>query len=300
MQKLAPLPATGQLVSPGPSLARPVVLALAAVYAIWSSTYLALRVVVEHVPPMLAGAARFSAAGLVLLAVARARGERMPTARTWAKAAPVGVLLFTLGNGLVATAERTASSGAAAIACATMPLWAAGLSLAFGERPSRRDWCGLAVGFAGVVLLCAGSELRGDGLATAFLVLAPVSWALGSVLARRFQAEPGLATSAAQMIAGAVACLALALASGERVPAHVPPRALLALAYLVVFGSLVGYTAYAYLLRKARPTVAMSYAYVNPALAVLLGAAAYGETPTAGTLAATGLVVAGVAVAVRR
>jgi drug/metabolite transporter (DMT)-like permease len=191
-------------------------------------------------------------------------------------------------------AERTASSGASAVAWAMVPIWAALVAVAFGERPARREWAGLALGFVGVAALAAGSELRGDLRALALLAIGPAAWALGSVLARRSPSPPGLASAASPMLGGGLLTLAVGLATGERWPASLTPRAAFALAYLVIGGSVLGYAAYAYLLRRARPAVAMSYAYVNPAIAVVLGAAIGGEHLGPGVCLALALVAAGV------
>jgi drug/metabolite transporter (DMT)-like permease len=271
----------------------PLLLALAAVYIVWGSTYLAMRIAVEGLPPMLMGAVRFSIAGAILMAYLASRGHALPTVRQWIHALPVGGLLFVGGNGLVAIAEQSISSG-----IATMPLWMALLALASGERPRRREWLGLAVGFAGVVALSSGAELRADLGASIVLLLSPLSWAIGSLLARRLPMPSGLMAAAAQMLAGGALLFVVSAARGERWPAAAPLDALLAVIYLIVFGSLIAFTAYSWLLRHARPAVATSYAYVNPALAVLLGAALGAEQVGWATLVATPLIVAAVAVIV--
>ncbi len=274
----------------------PLVLAsLAAVYLIWSSTYLAIRYAVESLPPLLSSGARYVVAGSVLYAGLRARRVAAPTGRQWMLSLPVGGLMFLGGNGLVVLAEQRVSSGLAAVACAAMPLFACAISHLFGERPSRREWAGVALGFGGVVLLTVG-ELRAARADGAFLLLAPAGWALGTVLARRVGVPKGAMSSATLMIAGGLLTMAVALARGEQLPADVPLRGALALAYLAVFGSLVGFSAYTYLLRHTTTALATSYAYVNPVLAVLLGAAVGGEKPGAGLIVPGALVVAGVAV----
>lgn len=286
-------------IASAPRVSARVKLSLVLVYAVWSSTYLALRIVVEELPAFLSGGVRYVAAGVILAAVLRARGAPLPTARQWLLALPVGSLMFVMGNGFVAVAERTVSSGIAAVACATMPLAAAGLSLFWGERPAAREWAGLGLGFVGVVLLCLGSDLRADPLAMGLLMMAPLGWALGSILARRLALPSGLMSAASQMVAGGLAMLVLSPLVGEPLPHAVSWRSGLALAYLVVFGSLVGFSAYSYLLRATRPAIAMSYAYVNPALAVVLGALVMSERLSASAIGATALIVSGVLVLVR-
>lgn len=274
------------------------VLALAAVYIVWGSTYFAMRVAVEGLPPIGMGAVRFVVAGAVLLGIARMRGTAWPTSRQWLSTVPVGALFFVGGNGLVAIAEQSIDSGIAAVVCATMPLWTAVLATLAGERSSRREWLGLAVGFAGVVILVGGASATGEPLHYALVILSPLSWAIGSILSRRIVMPDGLTAAGAQMLTGGLAMTIVSLALGETWPTTQPADSWLALAYLVVFGSLVGFTAFAWLLRNTRPALATSYAYVNPALAVLVGTAFGGEALGVSTIAATGLIVAAVALVV--
>jgi drug/metabolite transporter (DMT)-like permease len=218
-----------------------------------------------------------------------------PRARDWLRAAAPGVFLFLGGNGLVAIAETSVASGGAAVVCATMPLWVGVLGAATGTRPSRREWLSLVLGFVGVVILMGGPSLAGRSLHVALLVCSPICWAIGSVLSRRLPkqgADHGTwMVPAQQMLGGAAALVVVGLVRGERVPTAASASAWLALAYLFVFGSLVAFTAYNWLLRNARPTVATSYAYVNPIIAVVIGAAFSGETLGVTTLAAVVLIV---------
>jgi drug/metabolite transporter (DMT)-like permease len=276
---------------------------LAAVYLIWSSTYLAMRIAVQELPPLLMASLRFFAAGLVLLAIAKHRRVAWPSARQWLRVVPVGALLFLGGNGFVAIAELSVSSGGAAVVCATMPLWTGVLAAISGEKPSRREWLSLIVGFAGVVVLMGGPSLAGEPLHIVLIVLAPVSWSLGSILARRQAASVNTDTflsSGMQMITGSAVLLVAAIARGEQLPAHASTESWLALGYLFVFGSVVGFTAYNWLLRRARPVVATSYAYVNPILAVVIGAVVSGEALGATTLVANVLIGGAVALALAR
>jgi drug/metabolite transporter (DMT)-like permease len=276
---------------------------LAAVYLIWSSTYLAMRIAVQELPPLGMASLRFAAAGLALLVIAKQRGAAWPTARQWLRVVPIGALLFVGGNGFVGIAELSVSSGGAAVVCATMPLWTGVLAAVGGERPTRREWLSLIVGFFGVIVLMGGPSLQGQPLHIVLIILAPVSWSLGSILARRNAASSSIDTfmsSAMQMIAGAVLLAIAAFVRGEPLPLHASAKAWLAVAYLFVFGSLVGFTAYNWLLRNARPVVATSYAYVNPILAVLIGAAISGEALGATTLIANALIVGAIALAFTR
>jgi drug/metabolite transporter (DMT)-like permease len=286
---------------------------LAAVYLIWSSTYLAIRVAVAELPPLLAASMRFLAAGSAMLAIARRRGAAWPALRDWLRAAPVGTLLFLGGNGCLCLAEASTggvSSGGTAVVSATMPLWVGVLgALSLGRRargdarPTAREWLALALGFGGVVVLMNGPSLAGDRLHVALAIASPILWGTGSLLARRTKgtggAHAGLVGPSLQMLTGGVVLLAVSLARGSRLPLHASTGAWLALAYLVVFGSLLGFTAYMWLLRNARPAVATSYAFVNPVLAVLIGAALYGEPLGWTTLVANGLIVAAVILVLR-
>jgi drug/metabolite transporter (DMT)-like permease len=266
-----------------------------AVYLIWSSTYLALKIAIDGLPILLMGGTRYLCAGLILLTVLKARGSAWPTPREWLYSLPVGALMFLVGNGFVAIAEKTIATGVAAVCCAAMPLFAAAIATLIGERPKAREWVGLAIGFAGVVVLFLGADLRTEPSGAALLVLAPIGWAIGSMLTRKLPLPPGLMAAATQMVMGGLLTIVVGFGRGEVIPAGAPLPALGAMLYLIVFGSLVGFTAYTYLLRNTRPSIAMSYAYVNPAIAVLLGAVLHGEKVGSETVGATALIVAGVA-----
>jgi drug/metabolite transporter (DMT)-like permease len=272
--------------------------ALGAVYLVWGSTYLAMRVVVAAVPPFAMASARYLAVGLFLLLVLKLRGASWPTARQWAWSVPVGALMFVLGNGTVAFAEKHLSSGIAAVVCGTMPLWAAALGPLWGERATPREWAGLALGFLGVATLGLGRELRAEPLHAAVLLLAPIAWAAGSMLARAWPLPKGLMSAATQMTTGGAMMGLLSLALGERVPDRVPLEVVASWLYLCVFGSLIAYSAYTYLLKVTRPAVATSYSYVNPVIAVLLGALFGGERAGPEVIAAVLLVVSATAMVV--
>ena len=279
------------------------VVALAAVWLIWGSTYLAMRIAVAQLPPFGMGGARFVLAGSALLVIVRLRGETMPSRRTWLVAVPVGALLFLCGNGLVVMAEQTLPSSVAAIVCATTPLIASALAALRGERPRRVEIIGMMLGIAGVGLLGIGSPLAVGGWRALLVLLAPVGWAIGSLVARAESARAGSSTrglgaAGAHMIAGGVWMLLMSTLLGEHMPEHLAWGPVAAWAYLVVFGSLVGFSAYSWLLAHSRPPVAMSYAYVNPVIAVLLGAALGGEHIGWATLGATALIGGGVMAAV--
>ncbi len=295
---------TSDVAVPRPAVEPRLVASLAAVYLIWSSTYLAIRIAVQELPPLTMASMRFLAAGGVMLAVARRRGAAWPSPRAWLSALPIGALLFLGGNGFVALAETSVSSGGAAVVCATMPLWVGVLGVGCGERPTAREWLSLVLGFIGVVVLMGGPALAGDSLHVALILGSPVLWALGSLVARRLKLAEGaqatVVSAALQMITGGVVLAIVGLATGEALPTHASVHAWLAVGYLAVFGSIIGFTAYAWLLGHARPVVATSYAYVNPILAVLIGAALYGEPLGWTTVVANVLIVGAILLALKK
>lgn len=280
---------------------RGVALALAIVWSVWGSTYLAMRVAVSALPPWGMAGARFVAAGAILLAVARVRGEAWPARRAWAAAVPTGFLLFFIGNGFVAVAEQSIASGLAAVVCATTPLVSSAMSALRGDKPSRAEIAGTALGFAGVAVLALGSPLSGGGWPAVLLLFAPVGFAAGSLLAKRSHQHAGgpFSTTATHMLAGGALMLGASVARGERVPDVIATPAILAWLYLVVLGSVVAFSAYAWLLRNARTSLAMSHAYVNPLVAVLLGALVSREPLGVATVVSAVLIASGVIVALR-
>lgn len=299
-----PAPAHAQADAP----ARRVLLPLITVYIVWGSTYLAVRIALAGFPPMLLAAIRFLCAGAALLVVLRVRGgpRALPRAHHWLAAAPVGLLLFLCGNGFVVLAEVHIGSGVTAVVVSTMPLWMAIWATAGGERPGARECLGLAIGFGAVAVLAGGADLRASPGATLVLLLSPICWATGSTLSRRLSrsASPArppaglLAAAAAQMIVGGLGALLVALLAGEHMSGLPPARPMLAMIYLVAVGSLVGFTAYSWLLRHARPAVATSYAFVNPVLAVLLGSVLAAEPLRWQTALATPMVALSVALVI--
>ena len=247
---------------------------------------------------------RFVAAGSTLLVVALRRGARIPPPRAWLRMLPIGVLLFVCGNGFIAIAEQSVPSGGAAVVAATMPLWIGVLGRFFGTTVTAREWLSLVLGFVGVVVLMGGPSLAGEPVHVALLLCAPIAWAFGSLLARRTkdigETHATFVGPALQMLTGGAALFVVATIRGEAWPAHASTQAYLSLVYLFAFGSVIGFTAYGWLLAHARPVVATSYAYVNPILAVLLGAAIYGEPLGGTTVVANVLIVTAVMLALRR
>ncbi|MEJ2502814.1 MAG: drug/metabolite exporter YedA [Gemmatimonadota bacterium] len=254
-----------------------VLAALLAVYLVWGSTYLAIRFAVETLPPFLMAGVRFTVAGALLYGWRRAVGFPRPTGRQWAAATVVGGLMLLGGNGGVVWAEQWVESGTAALIVATVPLWMVLMDwLRPGGRPPRPAvWLGIAVGLAGVAILLGVPDPGPRYLAgTTVLLLASVAWAAGSLYSRSATLPAPLLATGMQMLAGGLLLLLAGLLAGEPAtfePSTFSTRSLLALAYLVAFGSLVGYSAYVWLLRVTPPALASTYAYVNPVVAVMLG-----------------------------
>jgi len=289
-------------------------IALWTVYIVWGSTYLAIRVLVhpsvgEGLPPLIAAGARFIVAGLVMFALTVGRpapdGRPDPLGpRQWGACAVVGLALLLGGNGLVSIAERRVASGPTAVIIATVPIWAAIIvAVTGGGRIGRRNLVGLMLGFIGVAALVAGDGGgRLDPLGVTLLLLASLCWSAGSVWSRTapLPRRP-LVMTGMEMMCGGLGCLVAGLASGEAGSVHlgaVPGRAWLALAYLIVFGSMAAYTAYVWLLGNAPLPLVTTYAYVNPLVAVLLGSLLLGEHFTVRTAIATVVIVGGVALIV--
>ena len=282
--------------SPAPPRLWAIALALVSLYVVWGSTYLGIRYALEGYPPFLLGAIRMAIAGALMYVVLRWRGIPAPTRSQWKQLWWLSIFMVLLSNGLVNVAEQEVSSGMAAVAVASMPLWAALFALMRGERPSRNEWIGLAVGFAGVLWLNAGSDLAGTPKGMIALLIAPVAWAWGSIWSRGRDLPMPFMSAAGQMLTGSIWMLGAALLTGERMNEWPPLDATLALGYLVTFGSIIGFTAYIWLLHHVRPALATSYAYVNPPIAVLFGVLLAGEAFSMHELAAMGVILAGVAI----
>jgi drug/metabolite transporter (DMT)-like permease len=271
-------------------------LSLMAVYVIWGSTYLALRYLVEDFPPFIGNGIRFVLAGFAMYWFLRRRGTPAPTTRHWWSATQIGTLLMLGGVGLVALAEaRGVGSGLAATAVAAMPLWAALWAGLFGRWPSRREWLGLVVGLAGVIILSREGDFAGNALGITLMIAAPISWAFGSVWSQRIPLPMGAMATAMEMAAGGGVLLVVGFARGEAFNTAPGLDGWLALAYLTTFGSIVAFSAYMYLLNTVRPALATSYAYVNPVVAVLLGVTLGSEVLSGQAYIALPLILGGVA-----
>ncbi|MEA2440320.1 MAG: hypothetical protein QOH76_1744 [Thermoleophilaceae bacterium] len=284
-------------------------LCLGIVYVVWGSTYLAIRVAVETMPPLLMGAARFTAAGLLLYGVARFRGApsvRSLTRQQIGACWLVGSLLAAGGNGVVNVAEQYIPSSLAALVISSVPLWVVVMRRVTGESVPRVTMASVAVGFGGVALLLlpGGATHLGKPIGFVLVVFAAFSWALGSFTSRRVPLPTdALLSTAVQMFGGGVTLLVAGLVTGESSDVH-PDRfsgdSLIAFAYLIFIGSLVAYTAYVWLLQNAPISKVATYAYVNPVIAILLGWSILSENVTATMLVGAVVIVCSVAATVRR
>lgn len=271
-------------------------LAMLTTYTIWGSTYLAIKYAIDTLPPFLMSGTRFLIAGGVLLFYLWMRGEALPTRLQWRNSLIIGTMLMGVGMGGVAFAEQWVDSGLAALAVAVIPIYTA-LFAGFSEGwPSRIQTFGLVIGFGGVILLNVGSEMWAEPIGAIAMIIAPMSWSLGSVISRRMDLPKGLMSSAATMLGGGITLTLAGLVTGEKITETPSMESLLGMAYLIVFGSLLGYSAYSYLLRNAKPIVATSYAYVNPVIAVILGAVFLSEAITLQTVIAAAVIVVGVVI----
>ena len=295
--------------TPSPAAATPsrasVVAAFAAVYTIWGSTYLAILFAIETIPPFLMAGVRFLIAGAVLYAWVRLRGAQRPPRQAWKHALVIGGLLLLGGNGAVVWAEQSVPSGVAALLVASVPFWMVLLDWLRpgGVRPTLGVLAGLLFGFGGIALLVGPGELGGGGvppLGAAVLVVGSFAWSVGSIYSRGVpHPEPPLLGTAMEMLCGGALLVAFGLLTGEGARLAldaVTLRSLLALLYLIVFGSLIGYSAYVFLLKVSTPARVSTYAYVNPVVAVLLGWAFAGEPLTMRVLMASAVIIGSVVV----
>ena len=286
-------------------------LGMLVLYLVWGSTYLGIAIAVDSIPPFMMAAARFLLAGSILLTFSIAREGRsfvLPSRREVRDSTIVGALLLGGGMGLVAFGEQTIPSGIAALLIAMMPVWVAIFGGIFlGERLPRLAVVGIAVGFAGVAILVGPSAVGGAGaldpLGLAACILSPIAWSIGSLFASHRAVLPGrsLVATGLQMLLGGLVLSAMAALAGEFATfdaAAVTRDSLIAFAYLTVIGSLLAFTVFGWMLRVAPLPLVATYAYVNPVVAVILGAVVLGETIDARTLVAGAVIVFAVALIV--
>jgi drug/metabolite transporter (DMT)-like permease len=271
---------------------------LVVVYLVWGSTYLAIRVALEGLPPLLMAALRNLVAGpLVLGWMFWRRGPR-PTARQWRNGVVMGIMMMGLGNGCVCLAEQLVPSGIAALFVGGAPVFAILFSLAFGAHPRLFEWLGVLLGLAGMFVLNFDARAAASPLGVVLLVIATASWSLATVLQPRLDMPKGGMSAGVQMVGGGVFLMLMSLLRGEQLHTPVPSQAWLALLYLIVFGSILAYSAFVYVINNSRPALATSYAYVNPIVAVGLGAAFAAEHVSGPQLLGMAVILAGVALVV--
>lgn len=280
----------------------PIAAGLLAVYVFWGGTYLAMKFAIETMPPFMMAGIRFLTAGALVYAWQMSKGAPRPSAAHWKNAAIVGGLLLLGGNGGVVWAEQMVSSGIAAIIVATVPLWMALIAWLWqgGKRPNSLILGGLLIGFMGIILLVksSGSDVSGTAApwtGYAALVAASLAWAVGSMYSRVAKLpEAPLLAIAMQMLTGGFFCLVFGLLTGEAgrfQVAAISLQSALALGYLIFFGSIIGFSAFIWLLKAADPTLVSTYAYVNPIVAVILGWLLAGEQMTVQAAAAAAIIV---------
>ena len=269
--------------------------ALLACYLVWGSTYLAIRFALASLPPFFQMGSRFLVAGALLMAWVRWRGGAWPTPLQWRNALVIGTLMLGGGMGLTAAATVHIGSGLIATFIAVVPMMVCGWGLLFGQRPNRLELAGMAVGLAGVMLLVRGASFAAAPVGIACITAATLAWSLGSVLSTtRVPLASGPTGFASEMLCGGAVLILISLALGEQPVWPPAPLAIAAWIYLVVFGSLIAFSAYLYLLANASPALATSYAFVNPLIALFLGVVLANEAVSGGEWVACGVILAGV------
>jgi drug/metabolite transporter (DMT)-like permease len=277
------------------------------IYLVWGSTYLAIKWGVKTIPPFAMGGTRFLIAGTLLYGWARVRGAAPPTGREWRASVIIGTMLLFIGNGSVSWASQRVSSGITSVIVATVPLWLVLCEAWQGKRPRIIQIVGVVIGLVGVALLvipsrsgvgASGARAAIDPLGALMLATSSLSWTIGSLYSRTaHQAKPSTLAIGMQMLVGGVLLMAFSWAIGEwsRISFDaISTRSVLSLAYLITFGSLIGFSTYMWLLTVASPTAVGTYAYVNPIVAVLLGVALGGERLPPTAFAAMGIIIGGV------
>ena len=278
-----------------------IILAFAAIYTIWGTTYLGIRVAVETIPPFFMAGGRFLFSGILIFIILRLRGVPMPKRLHWRSAVFLGAFLIVGGNGLVTWSEQQVPSSTAALVVATMPLWMALFDwLIFkGKRPGKRVNLGLVLGLAGIALLIGPGQILGTAsfslTALLILLLAPILWSLGSLYSRQaVLPENTFMAISMEMLAGGLLLLLAGLVTGEAGQLQISAfstRSLAAMAYLTIFGSIIAFTAYIWLLKQVAATKVATYTYVNPVFAVFLGWLILGESITTTTIAAVVVII---------
>jgi drug/metabolite transporter (DMT)-like permease len=248
-----------------------IIACLLAVYILWGTTYYAIKVAITGFATFFFVGTRFVVAGGLLLSWQMLRGAPLPTLAQWRGAALVGCLLLLAGNGTVAMGEHWVSSGAAVALISSVPLTTAAWSCLFGERPTRLEWLAMAVGSAGIAVMLLGHDLRASPLGVGVVLGGSICWSLGTVLARRVEVPPGATGFGAEMLCAGIAGFIVSALAREPWVFSTAFKPWAAWSYLVVFGSLIGFSAFRFLVERVSATLATTYAYVNPPVALLVG-----------------------------
>jgi drug/metabolite transporter (DMT)-like permease len=282
-----------------PAVAKPPALlvgaCLLAVYIVWGTTYFAIKVAIEGIAPFFLVGTRFIAAGVLLLGWQVLRGAPLPTPRQWGGAALVGFLLLVVGNGAVSVAEHWVSSGATVALISTMPLATALWSGAFGEWPRRAEWIAIALGGVGAAIMLLGRDLQGSVTGTLLILFGTISWSLGTVLSRRLDIPHGPTGFGAEMLTAGLMGLIISAALGEHWSMPHVAHVWWAWGYLVVFGSLIAFSAYRFVVERVSASLAATYAYVNPPVALAVGWWLGNETFSANVLVGLPVVLGAIA-----
>ncbi len=269
--------------------------ALLACYLVWGSTYLTIRYALVSFPPYFQMGSRFVVAGVLLMAWMRWRGAARPSLIGWRNAAVVGSLMLAAAMGWLASVQQYIGSGLIATFIAIVPMVVCAFGLLAGKRPTRLELAGMALGAVGVLLLVRGASFSASPVGIVLIAGSVVAWSMGSVLqTTRLPLAPGPTGFASEMLCGGAVLMVISLALGEQPSWPPQPLALAAWAYLVVFGSLIAFSAYLYLLANATPALATSYAFINPVIALALGVRLGGEVVSSGEWLACGVILMGV------
>jgi drug/metabolite transporter (DMT)-like permease len=271
-----------------------IALALFCTYFIWGSSYLAVRFAIESFPPFLVASSRAVLAGALLYTILWFRGSTHPKPAEWLGAGVVGFLLLTLASGAVTYVQQTVISSVAALSIATVPIWMAIFSSFWGHHPSKREGLGIIIGFAGIALLNFGGSLYGNISSALLLMFAAATWSFGSVWSKHLAMPKGLMGAACQMLLGGLILFAFSQFQGEAWPSQISQKSWLAMCFLVIFGSLVAYSAYQYLLKTVRPLVASSNTFINPIVAFIVGIWLANESVTSTEYVALAVILVGV------
>jgi drug/metabolite transporter (DMT)-like permease len=248
------------------------IIAIILLYTTWSSTYLAIRIAVRTISPIMMTSVRFLAAGALMYIIALLNGEKQPTGKELLGGSIVGIVLFLVSNVMLCWAEESVGSGLSAVAVSSGAFWICLISGLFGRWPTKMEWFGIAIGFAGIVILATGGEMKGKTAGTIVLLLSSIAWAFGSVLSRQIPVPKGFMGNGIEMLAGGFGSLIVLYATGGSLAAfHPSSESLWALIYLITVGAMVGFSAFMYVFQNARPALASSYSYVNTIGAVMLG-----------------------------